>query len=362
MLSTGNYAKLLESINIRENGAVILGENTSIDGYAEKPVRVITHAHVDHLGGLEESIKYSKMIIATSITLDLIESLNYVDKYLLPYYRLKKKPLKYNECLVIDDNETLCLFQASHIPGAAQVYVEYRELRLGYTGDFKLDGKTQVMKDLDVLVMESTYGNPNYRRPFKDEVPELFASLVEEGLYRYKRVYVYGYHGKVQEAMIILREKGIEAPFILPPKIYHSTRVLEKHGIKIGNYMHEEDMLRGLNPGEKAVIFKHMNVAEYRRLDGSALHIVLSGWEFNKPFRRIDDYTYLVALSDHADFDDLVEYVRRGEPKLVVIDASREGDAWSLRNALIEAGYCAIVMPSANPWEQLNKCSGGMST
>ncbi|ADV64573.1 MBL fold metallo-hydrolase [Desulfurococcus mucosus] len=356
MLTAGDYRRLLELVYISEGGAVVLGRNISADGHADKPVRVVTHAHIDHLKGLEESIRFSKTIVGTAVTLDLVEALNYVGRDLLPYYRLKRKPIGLNECMSIE-GDRMCLLPASHIPGSAQVYVEHEGFKLGYTGDFKLGEGTVVMKGLDALVIEATYGNPKHRRPFKDVVPEMLAYLVEEGLARFRRVYIYGYHGKLQEAMLILRERGVEAPFVLPRKIFNATRLLEKHGFKIGNYVSEET---GSSMGEGVVVFKHMNTAEYRRLDGGSLHIVLSGWEFNEPFRRVDDYTYLIALSDHADFDDLVKYVEAGDPGLVVVDASRDGDAWSLRDALVDKGYCAIVMPSGRVAEQLGECMGGL--
>jgi len=354
MLTLDEYKTILEIVDIRENGAVLLGSSISADGHADRPIRVITHAHVDHLWGLEESIKHAKRIVGTSITLELIEVLNYVGRDLLPYYRMKRRPLEYGECMDVDDDK-LCLLPASHIPGATQVYVEHKGLKLGYTGDFKLDGKTVVMKNLDALVIEATYGNPSNRRPFKDVVPEVLTYIVEEGLLRYGKVYIYGYHGKIQEAMAILRERGVDAPFVLPRKVYEATRLLEKYGFRVGDYMSENSM-RKLGKGERLIVFKHMNSAEYRRLDGTALHVVLSGWEFREPFRRIDDYTYLVALSDHADFDDLVRYVEESNPQLVVVDASRDGDAWSLRSALIDRGYCAIVLPGSSITSQLSEC------
>ncbi|MCY0868203.1 MAG: MBL fold metallo-hydrolase [Desulfurococcus sp.] len=355
MLARSELKRLLEYIGVHSNGAVLLGRNVVADGFSERAIRVVTHAHIDHVLGLEDSVKFSKIIAGTAVTLDLIEALGYVDRSILPLYKLKKKQLKYGECDTTSDDR-LCLLPASHIPGSTQVYVESDGFRLGYTGDFKLDESTVIMKGLDALVIEATYGNPHYRRPFKKEVPVLLVDLVEEGLRRYKRVYIYGYHGKLQEAMMILRERGVDAPFMLPRKIFNVTRLLEKHGFRINDYWAEEEY-RGFN-NERVVVFKHMRAAEYRRLDGSGLHIILSGWEFKEPARRLDEYTFLLALSDHADFDELVEYVEKGGPGLVVVDASREGEAWSLRESLVKKGFCSIVMPSMNLHEQLEECKG----
>ena len=63
------------------------------------------------------------------------------------------------------------------------------------------------------------------------------------------------------------------------------------------------------------------------------------------PCRQIGDREYLVALSDHSDFDGLIEYVKRTRAKQVVTDNFRSnGDALAkeLRKRL---GVCAVAMP-----------------
>ncbi|MGB9827284.1 exonuclease [Thermosphaera chiliense] len=340
MLNQYYYRELLKHVNILENGAILLGENISVDGHGGRRIRVVTHAHSDHVNQLSDSVRESEIILATPVTIEMIELLGYVGRSLRTLFKMKAKALEYNQ-VFSTGVEKVTLLPADHIVGSAQVMVEYKGYRLGYTGDFKLTKKTAVMKNLDVLVIEATYGNPTHRRPFKDSVPGILYELVNYGLSYYGQVFIYGYHGKVQEAMKILREKGVSEPFVLTEKIYEITKALEKYGFRIANVFKE-------GPGrrfERSVVFKHMMSASRRRLDGSALHIVLSGWEFREPFRRVDDYTYLVALSDHSDFDDLVQYVETAKPGLVVVDASRNGDPQGLASSLREKGYCTVTLP-----------------
>jgi putative mRNA 3-end processing factor len=58
--------------------------------------------------------------------------------------------------------------------------------------------------------------------------------------------------------------------------------------------------------------------------------VYVSGWEFDSPCRMVADKEYVVALSDHSDFDGLIEYVRRSKPKLVITDNFRVGHARTL--------------------------------
>jgi putative mRNA 3-end processing factor len=338
--------RYLEYVKILPNGAILVGKNIVIDGHAKRPLRIITHVHADHIIDLEDSIRECKEIIATKITLDLLEALQYVNSNLLPIFKVKKRPLDYCERYLYE-NEEIYLLPVDHIPGAAQVRVELKseKVSIGYTGDFKLTQKTEIMRDLDVLIIEATYGHPSYRRSYKESVNSLLADLVKEGLKRYKRVYIYAYHGKIQEAMIVLREYGLTEPYIVPSRVYNATKILEeKYQFNIGNYYKDTEVLK-LKNAEGIVFFKHFNSAKHRRLDGKALHIVLTGRILAEPFKKLDDYTYAVSLSDHGDFDDLVNYVVYANPKLVVIDGSRRGYAEILREHLVEKGFYTIVLP-----------------
>lgn len=340
------YRNYLKHVSVLYNGAIVIGKNFTIDGFSERPIRVITHAHSDHLNGIEESIRFSKYIIATPITLDLIEALSYINRDLIPLLRAKNLSLNYHQAFSFE-NEEIEFYNADHIPGSAQVQIKIKNnkppITAGYTGDFKLTSKTEIMEDLNVLVIEATYGNPLQTRPFKESVPQLLVDLVFEGLLKYRRIYIYAYHGKMQEAMSILRDHGVNTPFILPDKVYKATKLLEeKHGFSYGQY-HKENTI--LNSKEKAIVFKHFNTARSRRLDGSSLHIVLTGRLTTEPYMRVDDYTYVVSLSDHADFIDLVRYVEYSNPELVIVDGSRPGDSETLKSFLLERGFCTTVLP-----------------
>ncbi len=344
----GALESLLKYVNILpETSAILIGKNFTVDGFAKRPVRVVTHAHYDHVVGLRDNIFYSRSIVATPITHDLILTLGYIGgNNIRALYRAKRVDLGYHEEYIYGD-EKLTLLPAEHIIGAAQVLIETDNYRIGYTGDFKLGGKTIVMSDLDVLIIESTYGDPSYRRPFKYEVEDLLVDLVYDGLSIYGKVAIYGYHGKLQEVMLLLRRNGITVPFIMSERIYAVTRVIMRYGYDFGEYYsikHRE--AKHIMMKDKYILFDHFNKARKRRLNDRVLHIVLSGWEFNEPIRRVDEYTWLVALSDHADFDELIQYVEEAKPKIVVVDGSREGNPAPLAKELCRRGWRALVLPA----------------
>jgi putative mRNA 3-end processing factor len=202
--------------------------------------------------------------------------------------------------------------------------VEDGEARIGYTGDFKIEHSPVL--EADILVMEATYGNPRCTRPFKKDVEETLVSLVESGLKR-GPVYVFGYHGKIQEAMQILREADVKAPFVAPERVFHISKVCERHGMNVGCLLvsDEAEGKELLETDSSCVAFYHMN--SKAKVGHNALQITVSGWEFNFPRRQTGNNQYTIALSDHSDFDELLEYVRLAKPKLVITDSYRDGHA-----------------------------------
>ena len=238
----------------------------------------------------------------------------------------------------------MTLVKAEHILGAAQVLVEDSSgSRLVYTGDFRLEG-TPVL-DCDTLVIEATYGNPSCRRPFKVDVKELLVSMVEKRL-RSGAVYVFGYHGKLQEVMKLLHDADVSVPFVMPERVYHVSKVGERHGMQLGcltpSSTKEGKTL--LDENLPCVAFYHMNSRGHVGLNNS--RICVSGWEFHSPCRQIGAREHLIALSDHSDFDDLIEYVRRSKPKRVITDNHRVSHGETLAKEIKKRlGIQAEAMP-----------------
>ena len=330
---------MAERALVTKSGAVLLGDNVACDAFDDsRPLRVVTHAHADHLGGLRSSLRYCEKVLMTKATRDLAETLN-------GSLQLRDAPvqtLEYGKVLKYG-NEKITLIKADHILGACQVLVEDAGgIRIAWTGDFKLDGTPVV--ECDVLVVEATYGSPSCRRNFGVDVRELLVSMIEQRL-RGGAVYVFGYHGKLQEVMQILRDADVEVPFVMPDRVYEVAKVCEHHGMRLGCLSLSTDaegheLLDGNLP---CVAFYHMNSRQHVGLQNA--RICVSGWEFHKPCRQIGEREHLVALSDHSDFDGLIEYVRRSGAKQVITDNYRSnGDALA-REINKRLGVSAVAMP-----------------
>jgi len=309
---------------ITSKGAILLGKHVACDAFDEtRPLRVVTHAHADHMTGLKQSLSTCEKVLMTRATKDLIDVLRG------PIFLMGGfvETLNYGKTIQYEE-ERITLFPADHILGAAQVLVEDAEAtRIVYTGDFRIDG-TPVL-DADILVIEATYGNPTCKRIFKRDVKDKLISTIERGL-RQGAVYVFGYHGKLQEVMQILRKANIKAPFIMPERVFHVSKVCQAHGMHLGRLMlsDEREARELLERNSSCIVFYHMN--SRNKIYHDVFCVCVSGWEFNSACRQISTNEYVIALSDHSDYDWLMEYIRRSKPKLVITDNYREGHAETL--------------------------------
>jgi putative mRNA 3-end processing factor len=332
---------LSEKALVSQRGAVLLGDSVSCDAFEEdRPLRVVTHAHADHLAGLRRSLKSCDNVLMTPATRDLIGVVNGS----MPLDNGTVKLLDYGEPLEYG-NEQITLLKADHILGAAQVLVENSVgNRVAYTGDFRVDG-TEPLMDCDTLVVEATYGSPWFKRAFKVNIKELLVSMVEERL-RQGTVYVFGYYGKLQEVMQILRRADVCVPFVMPERVFHVSKICEAHGMQVGDFTLStaKEGKELLDKDLPCVAFYHMNTRQKVGLRSS--RICVSGWEFRSPCRQIGEREHLVALSDHSDFNGLLDYVERSKPKRVVTDNYRVNHGVTLAKELRKRlGIPAVAMP-----------------
>ena len=312
------------TIDIRDNGAIIVDGVLSIDGFSETSMfHGVTHIHSDHIRGLRKSISKRKTIIATPITIGMLEALGY------PINRSRVVELDYGEKYEYNDF-AIRLERTNHIPGSSMVVYETNDCLVAYTGDFKLPG-TYTPQEPDILIIDATYGREEWRRPWQLEVEIILADIVLEGLSR-GPVNIYAYNGKIQEVMMLLRKHGVIAPFIAPLKPYLLAKTLEKYGHNIGElyYEYERKAQEIIRDGWYVLFLEAKEWRkrrEYRRIDGRrTTHILLTGWEFTDSFRKLSADEWIVSFSDHADFDQLVEYVSNTKPRQVIVDASRAGE------------------------------------
>jgi putative mRNA 3-end processing factor len=337
----------LLSVTITNSGAIVL-DKVVCDGYLPgHKIRVITHVHSDHLLGLEESIRDSDLICATPATKDLLEVMKglYPPQIITPNY---KTPFSYAE-------DTITLFRSEHILGAAQVLVEtQRGDKYFYSSDFVYE-KTQAV-ECDILVLDATYGHPSYIRPPFNKVKDELIKMVRSELENKNVIIIFGFYGKLQEAMSLLHEAKIEVPFINPPKVYSVSKVYEKYDIPLGDfYSSLSEMGRNIIKLHQYIGFYHPSFRP--RVYENSTCINLTGWQFEVPYKKIGPREYVVSFSGHSDFNQLIDYVKECNPKLVITDNARPGSAQRLAEEIkARLGIEAKAEPIKNTWSKITSC------
>ncbi len=304
-------------VDISHSGTILIGRSISADGPSERKIQFVSHAHTDHIGGLKKKAIQKQTVVCTAPTLELATELLHhqpPDAAILEY----RKPREF-------EGESVELYPANHILGSAQLLVESKEGTLAYTGDFKQPGTAIVSSDS--LVIEATYGAPIYQRQAGDgEVA--FIETVEKCL-REGPLAVYAYAAKVQEALQIL-SNIVEAEFFLDQSCLKIAKIYAKHGVKLPKYSCLSDQeIMTLQKGDRAVMFRAFG-RQRERLRHQ--RIILSGWA-PEVVSKIDG-GFMVRLSDHADFNQLINYVEEARPRQVYTDASRSSYAGVLAKAI----------------------------
>src|SRR5580698_1583515 len=185
-----------------------------LDPQEERDTAFVSHAHSDHIGNHRE-------VILSEITAKLMASR-------LPGERLEhslpfQSPVQFR-------GASVTLLPAGHIFGSAQIHIAMRGETLLYTGDFKLrQGRSaEAIQWLpaDTLIMETTYGLPNYRFPPTEQVIAELTKFCLETLEENLVPILLGYSlGKAQELLAALNGTGFR--ILLHPSVYKMTKIYE---------------------------------------------------------------------------------------------------------------------------------------
>jgi len=304
---------------------------------------LVSHAHSDHTGAHRE-------VILSAPTARLMQAR-------LPGKR-REHVLEFHECRQFEQNGdsfNLTLLPAGHIFGSAMALIQTGSEQLLYTGDFKLkrglSAEPCEPRPADILIMETTYGRPHYVFPPTDQVLKGIIRFCQEALDNDETAVLLGYSlGKSQELLCGLGDAGL--PLMLHGAVHKLTQVYEQFGQCFPKY---ERYDAGAARGKVLLCPPNVvNSAMHRNL-GKTRTAILTGWAVdpNCRFRYQCDAAF--PLSDHADFPDLLELVKRVQPKKVL---TLHGFAADFAQTLRELGYDAQALSED---EQLALPIGGRS-
>jgi Cft2 family RNA processing exonuclease len=220
--------------------------------------------------------------------------------------------------------------------GSAQLLLEHSGTRLLYTGDIKLRqaggaGATLVPK-ADVLIVETTYGRPHFRFGDPDATIEAIARWCRLALdSRVTPVLLCHALGKTEEVMLALAPFGFT--FALEKRCAPCARDYAAAGRSLPDWVE----LDGDAPEGRVVIAPPSGKDEVRRL-GRYRTALISGWAKDAEFARLFGADAAFDLSDHCDFDELIDVVElSGADQVYTVHGYTQDFARSLRKRGVRA-------------------------
>lgn len=302
-------------VELQRAGLKLSGSALFLDAHRKAELSFVSHAHSDHIARHDR-------VIATAPTLALMQARLGALKAPLPApYR---RAFELGRLL-------LELFPAGHVLGSAQVRVVREDgRRVVYTGDLNhrraRTAEPLEVAECDTLVMESTFGHPRYRFPPREEVLgdlERWARRqLEDGVVPVVLAYPLG---KAQEAIAHLEASGLKV--VAHPSVHAVCEVYRAHGVALAPRCFDGRV----EPGEVAVFPPFGRSQALRRVQPRAT-AVLTGWAVDGAAAQRYRADVAFPLSDHADFDGLVEYaLATGAEEVVTVHGFADELAEALR-------------------------------
>jgi putative mRNA 3-end processing factor len=244
----------------------------------------VSHAHLDHLLRKERNT-----VLTSRETLEIARARGVsISRYIESYPGLR-------------------MVDSGHILGSKALIIGKNEIM--YTGDFSQRERGFLKKlepeNVRVLIMESTYGRKEYTFPPTAKVLDHVMRLIGEAYDNGLGVSLHGYTlGKAQLIEYLFQSWR---PLVVHANIERINRIYRRFGIRIpepDKIARSEDDLP--DPPYVYVAPMHLNVSR------AYYSIRFTGWARSLGLSA-------VPLSDHADYMELVSFVKKVNPELVIL-------------------------------------------
>ena len=288
-----------------EDGLYLPDLELYLDSRRARENGFISHAHADHFGR-------HKNILCSEPTAHLLKA-----RYNVADERLNPHPFH----IPLDVGPfRLQLLPAGHIYGSAMLHMTRKSdgEALLYTGDFKvrrsLTAEEPVFKRADTLIMETTFGAPQWVFPGENDIAGMILNFVNQCFEDGEVPALLAYSlGKAQESLALLDQAKI--PVISHPAVAKMSNACRNAGCSLP----ESLVFEGAVPDGHVLLCppKAVRSEEYQAIPNLKTAL-LSGWALDKgaTFRFGVDTAF--PLSDHADFPGLLDAVRRVNPRRIV--------------------------------------------
>lgn len=328
----------MKLIRFTKKGLYCIPGKFYLDPWYPVDYAVISHGHADHARwGMKRYLchHHSKPILQHRISTDInIESLGY------------------NEPITIN-GVTLSFHPAGHIIGSAQIRLEYKGFVLVFTGDYKTtsDALTIPFEPIKCheFITESTFGLPIYKWLPDAILKQQMHDWIATNKANNRTSVFFGYSlGKAQRIMKML--EGVDDIYV-HNAIHKLNKAIETTDIKLPKTKLVTTDFDKKEIQNKIVILPPalLGTRLLKRIPNAATAIC-SGWmqiRGNRRWRAVDAG---FPVSDHADWNGLLNAVRATEAKKVYVT---HGSQATFSKYLNEIGIPAAEVKTEYGEEQL---------
>jgi len=293
-------------------------------GSASADYAFVSHAHIDHM----HTPSRAEKVIASSATRDLAG---------VRGYDLGE---------TIEKLDGVDLLDSGHILGSRAIRIDDELL---YTGDASgreraFLGKCRT-KTAKVLVIETTYGLPEYVFPSTAKLVKEVNALIGAAFDRGRPVVLMGY--QLGKAQLLSYFFSSWSPLLIHEGISRINDVHRQYGIPLeqARRFDPERGLVGLPNGPWVMITpmtsgRSKMMAALKKQFG-AITVAFSGWALGDGYRHSLGVDYAFPLSDHCDYPELVKLVQDVSPELVY---TTHGFAQEFAGDLRRMGFTARTL------------------
>jgi len=289
-----------------------------------KPVKraLITHAHFDHFTfGCEEYIttKETALLLKERVGKNIkIKTFDYGEEFKIKGIKISFHP-------------------SGHILGSSQIRFIFAEEKWLISGDFKLQ-KDETCKQYEIvktdyLISECTFGLPIFKWDETNKIAINIAKWVTNSPDKTSLLFCYSL-GKAQRLLNEINKTNFKGNIYSHSSICKINNCYKELGIDIKDTLEIENKKKiDKYKGSLILLPPSLSKDTYLKNLKNIQTAFASGWMSIRALRKRSGYDKGFAISDHADWDGILELIKMSEAKNVFF---HHGDAESISKYLIE--------------------------
>ncbi len=293
-------------------------------GAVRADLTFVSHAHIDHM----HTPSARERVIASDATRELAAARGY------------------DLGETTEEAEGIELLDSGHILGSRAIRIDDE---VYYTGD--ASGRDRAFlgrcrtRRARILIMETTYGSPEYVFPQTARLVKDVNSLIGESYDRGRPVVLMGY--PLGKAQLLSYFFSAWAPLFVHDSVARMNAIHVKRGIQLKSG-EPFDPARDLDrlPHGPWVMIAPMSsgrskVMSHLKKKHGAILVAFSGWALGGGYRFSLSADYAFPLSDHCDYPELMRLVQDVSPEIVY---TTHGFAAEFASDLRKVGFSARTL------------------